>query len=63
VVSLDRSQVLVLGGGAIFHLKKTAPSCQTLKKTNHSGISFGSHLQNAEYQPQIILIFDPSVRS
>ena len=43
---------------AFFRFKKPLSSGQTFKITARSGISFGSHLQNAECEPQI---FYPSV--
>jgi hypothetical protein len=56
---MDRWQVSSIPG-ADFILKIITPSCWTIEKTTHSGISFGSHLQNAECEPQI---FWSSVRT
>jgi hypothetical protein len=39
--------------GAFFQFKKPLSSGQTFKITARSGTSFGSHLQNAECEPQI----------
>ncbi len=55
VVPIDRLQVFSIPG-VDFLLKIITPSCWTIEKTTRCGISFGSHLQNAECEPRIILI-------
>ncbi len=54
---MDRWQVFSIPG-ADFLLKIIIPSCWTIEKTTRSGISFGSHWQNAECEPRF---FYPSV--
>jgi hypothetical protein len=49
---MDRWQVFNIPG-AYFLFKIIIPSCWTIEKTTRSGISFGSHWQNAECEPRI----------
>jgi hypothetical protein len=54
VIPIGRPKVFSIRG-AFFHFKKPLSSGQTFKITARSGISLGSDLQNAEYEPQIFL--------